>query len=87
MEVAVWDQGKVECGEVCNSANNKQLSDDRKEQLRVKLAHGLIYLSAAEPVALGTEMSTLKSSADGDFLAVALLEAWFGETSSVTSQP
>jgi len=33
-------------------------------------------------------MSTLKSSADGDFLAVALLAAaWFGDTSSVTSQP
>jgi len=45
------------------------------------------YLSAAEPVALDTEMSTLKSSADGDFLAVALLAAWFGDTSSVTSQP
>jgi len=47
------------------------------------------YLSAAEPdVALETEMSTLKSSADGDFLAVALLAAaWFGDTSSVTSQP
>jgi len=44
-------------------------------------------LSAAELVVLDTAMSTLKSSADDDFLAVALLAAWFGDTSSVTSQP
>ena len=46
----------------------------------------IAYLSAGEPVALDTEISTLKSCADGDFLALALLVAWFGDVSSVTSQ-